>query len=574
MVNLNEVFPPALAPVRNRNIELSVSDKVIIGKIINSIDGDKSYTWKKAIGDLSPVMKTYNNPAGSTKGLGGNIKYLPLELIQIIYYISYKCNVTQTQILAELKKYGINRDKKLFNKEIHVDDYKKCVEYKQPKLHICYQGQKKGILAEAIKHLVFQDGTYDCFIDIFGGSGAATLAVPRRNNAVYVFNDLDFGLYCLFDTIADDEEYKRLIQYVKYLQNDLAGKGVFTLLDVIGTTFSQEILLYANNKKRKIQREKFLIELASVYTNNCYPLEYYKVERQYRFYGWYCYFSNILEDRHKLKLIKNNVRVYAGKEIEDKVIIALAELYIWSLTIRSSKGVSPILQMVYSFKEIYQYEDKENNAWQEFINKDYAKVIRDIHKLIRKNRKFVDKSKDYKNKTPMQEQKTITECYDYSDLIDKYSVGSNAKCKHENPLFYADYPYQGTTGYSVGGWTGVQSRDLIDRLINSGGKFIFSCRACATIEANSNTPIDTVKNINNGIYDDVLNYFRTKGTPLWVARFSTKTQTFIDALRNNDTTEVMITNFELQDFTYKSGGVIETMSYKLFMKDIDKYLVR
>ena len=230
--------------------------------------------------------------------------------------------------------------------------------------------------------------------------------------------------------------------------------------------------------------------------------------------------------------------------------------------------------MVYSFKEIYQYEDKENNAWQEFINKDYAKVIRDIHKLIRKNRKFVDKSKDYKNKTPMQEQKTITECYDYSDLIDMYSVGGNAKCKHEKPLFYADYPYQGTTGYSVGGWTGVQSRDLIDRLINSGGKFIFSCRACATIEANSNTPIDTAKNINNGIYDDVLNYFRTKGTPLWVARFSTKTQTFIDALRNNDTTEVMITNFELQDFTYKSGGVIETMSYKLFMKDIDKYLVR
>ena len=43
---------------------------------------------------------------------------------------------------------------------------------------------------------------------------------------------------------------------------------------------------------------------------------------------------------------------------------------------------------------------------------------------------------------------------------------------------------------------------------------------------------------------------------------------------NNNTTEVMITNFELQDFTYKSGGAIETMSYKLFMKDIDKYLVR
>ena len=573
MVNLNEVFPPALAPVRNRNINLSPEEIATIMRVQINMERKTEYTWKDAIYDLSHVIKTYNNPAGSTKGLGGNIKFLPLVLIQIIYYISYKYNITQQQILDELKKHGINRDKKLFNMEVHVDDYKKCVEYNQPELHICYQGQKRDILAEAIKHLVFQAGTYDCFIDIFGGSGAATLAVPRRNNAVYVFNDLDFGLYCLFDTIADDEEYKQLIQYIKDLQNDLAGKGVFKLLDVVGTTFSKEIILYAHNKKRKIQREKLLVELANIYTGNGYPSEYYEVERQYRFYGWYCYFSNILEDKQKLKLIKNNVSVYAGKEIEDRVIIALAEFYIWSFTTHSSKGVSPILQMVYSVEEIYQYK-KENKVWQEFINEDYAKVIRNIHKLIRKNRKFVDKSKDYKNKTPMQEQKTITECYDYSDLIDMYSVGGNAKCKHEKPLFYADYPYQGTTGYSVGGWTGVQSRDLIDRLVNSGGKFVFSCRACATTKTNSNTPINTVKKINNGIYDDVLNYFRTKGTPLWVARFSTEKQTFIDALRNNNTTEVMITNFELQDFTYKSGGAIETMSYKLFMKDIDKYLVR
>ena len=117
--------------------------------------------------------------------------------------------------------------------EVHVNDYKKCIEYNQPELHICYKGQKRDILAEAIKHLVFQAGTYDCFINIFGGSGAATLAVLRRNNAVYVFNDLDFGIYCLFDTIADDEEYKQLIQYVKYLQNDLDGKDRYELFDRI-----------------------------------------------------------------------------------------------------------------------------------------------------------------------------------------------------------------------------------------------------------------------------------------------------------------------------------------------------
>lgn len=574
MVNLNEVFPPALAPARNRNIELSVSDKAVITQIIYNIDSKKkNYKWTDAINDLSPILKKYNNPAGSTKGLGGKINYLPLELIQIIYYISYRCKVEQEPLLKELKKHGINKTKKLFNMEVHVDDYKKCVEYKQPDLHIKYQGQKKDILAEAIKHLVFQAGTYDCFIDIFGGSGAATLAVPRRSNAVYVFNDLDFGLYCLFDTIADDEEYKRLIQYVKYLQNDLAGIERFVLLDVVETTFREEIISYAKKKKRKIEREKKLIELACENTGNGYPPEYYELERQIRFYGWYSYFTNTMGDEDKLQLIMDNVSEKDGKTIEDKVVIALAELYIWSLTSRSSKGVSPILRMVYLMEEVYEYK-KESDDWKKFLNKDFEKVIRSIHKLIRKNYKVVDKDKDYKDKTPKQEQKTITECCDYSDLISKYSVGGSAKCKHEKPLFYADYPYQGTSGYSVGEWTGEQSRDLIDRLVNSGGKFIFSCRACATIKENNPTPIDRAKNINNGIYDDVLDYFRKKGIPLWVARFSTKDKTFTEALRNNKTTEVMITNFKLQDFTYKSKGVIETMSYKRFMKDIDKYLVR
>ena len=92
MVNLNEVFPPALAPVRNRNINLSPEEIATIMRVQINMEGKTEYTWKDAIYDLSHVMKTYNNPAGSTKGLGGNIKYLPLELIQIIYYLSYKYN--------------------------------------------------------------------------------------------------------------------------------------------------------------------------------------------------------------------------------------------------------------------------------------------------------------------------------------------------------------------------------------------------------------------------------------------------------------------------------------------------
>lgn len=210
--------------------------------------------------------------------------------------------------------------------------------------------------------------------------------------------------------------------------------------------------------------------------------------------------------------------------------------------------------------------------WKVFLNKDFSKVITKVHKLVRKKHQAVDKNKVYENKTPKLENKTITHSMDFKDVISLYSVGGMANIR--KPLFYSDYPYEGSTGYSVRNWYGTDSRALIDKLVSSGGKFIFSCRACATIEANSNTSLKQIKSINKGIYDDVLDYFKNKGIPLWVARFSTNKKSFIDALKDNDTTEVMITNYEIQHFKCKSEGVVETMSYKLFMKDIDKYLIR
>lgn len=358
MINLNDVFPPALVPARNRNIKLSPSERQVVDTILLSIDNnsedENKAVWKDYVSDLVPVLKMYNND-GSTKGMGGNVKYLPLELIQLIYFISYKFKVTQKDMLEFFKENGINRTKKLFNMEVHVDDYKKCVEYEQPDMHIKYQGQKDEILAEAIKHLVFQAGTYDSFIDIFGGSGAATLAVPHRSNAVYVYNDLDYGLYALFDTIADDIEYKTLIQYIKELQNDLAGVKVFRLLDVVGTTLSKEINIYANNKKRKYEREKYLIDMSQGRMDNEYPDDYSDVEQQYRFYGWYCYFDNLTNDTAKHSLIAQGVQTHNGNNIEDKIVLALAELYIWSFTDRSTKGVSPITRMFLTMDEIYQY---------------------------------------------------------------------------------------------------------------------------------------------------------------------------------------------------------------------------
>lgn len=583
-MNLNEVFPPAVAPARNRNNKLSTSERAVVDNILIKIENDSAYTWKDAIKDVSPIMRKYNNPIGSTKGLGGKVKYLPLEIIQFIYYVSYKYHVKQADMIKEfhLEKNGVTRDKSIFEMKVTVSDYRRCVDYQQPEMPIKYQGQKKGILAEALKHLVFQAGAYDCFIDIMGGSGAASLAVPRKDNSVYVFNDKDFGLYSLFDVLSDDKEYKTLMEFVNQLQNDISGKGVFRLLDVVGTTFAKEIEKYFSKKKRTIRREKLLYQLAKKHDTNEYPDEYGMLEQQFRFYGWYSYFNNLIEDSSKHNLIKNKVEKIDDVDIEDKVCLALAELYIWSFTYRSKKGVSSILSMQYTLEEVYQYKE-ESMVWSEFLDKDFSKLIEQIHMIVKKNTKTIDKDIDYTKKTPRLECRTITECMDFQDVLTKYSVNGDAKCRHKTPIFYSDYPYQGAAGYSVGEWSGDQSRILIDKLLQSGGKFIFSCRACCKKESGGNWNIDDIKEINRGIYNDVLNYFKEqtraknqndgRKRQLWVARFSTKKRSFVDTLKMNGETEIMITNYEIQPFTYHSHGVIEIQRYEDFMKDISLNLI-
>lgn len=227
--------------------------------------------------------------------------------------------------------------------EVHVADYRMCIEYQQPQMHINYQGQKKGILAEALKNLVFQAGTYNFFIDIFGGSAGATLAVPRRKNAVYVFNDKDFGMYCLYDTLVDDVGHQNLIKCIKWLQDDLRGKKEFPLIKDLRIDFSKEVSKYYKDKSNHTKAEENVISLPDNDLLNW----------KRRFYGWYCYFINLLSDDKKCQLIRQGKTEVNGNDIEDKSVIALAEIYLWSFQLYGTKSLSPILNMVLSTDSIY-----------------------------------------------------------------------------------------------------------------------------------------------------------------------------------------------------------------------------
>ena len=91
------------------------------------------------------------------------------------------------------------------------------VAYSQPVILFSYNGQKDKELGIAVKNLVYQAGKYTKFVDVFGGTGSASLAFPKRGYGEgkrgyvpYKYNDLDADL-CNLYTVIKSEDYKVLI---------------------------------------------------------------------------------------------------------------------------------------------------------------------------------------------------------------------------------------------------------------------------------------------------------------------------------------------------------------------------
>lgn len=536
MYSLNDVIPPAVASIRSRNAVLDARDLSIVNDVFNKID---EYSFESCVGKIASIVDSYGN--SGEKG-----RYIPLSLMQLIYYIIYKKKATQNAFFEQLKKSNVTKNHKIFeNNNIYVEDFKKCAEYVQPDLLINYKGQKKDLLGEAIKNLAFQAGKYDKFIDVFGGSMAASLAVARKNNASHIYNDKDYGLCCLAEVLIDDILYLDLIKCLNLLKADLAGSDEWILLRALKINFNYEVQRYIAGKKGGVQTDEEENILSDIETD--------ELIHQRRFYEWFCFFTNITRNDLAQRTFANGEFAVDGVTVDNKVILALAEVYLWSFTTRGTKELSPILRMYLSTNSIYSYKKNIDNTWRKFMNTDHEELISEIHSIMGNETRGIYKS--------------YVECLDCRDLILKYS-GKGM------PLFYSDYPYLSAKGYSVGNWTAADTRKLIDLLVTSGGKFIFSCRASATKDASSNKSDEEYLKQNREIYNNVLDYFRKKGIRLWVARFSTKNMSFAEKLINNGETEIMITNFEIQDFTPKNRGVVETMSYVDFMQDIDKYLVK
>jgi hypothetical protein len=200
--------------------------------------------------------------------------------------------------------------------------------------------------------------------------------------------------------------------------------------------------------------------------------------------------------------------------------------------IKSQKGISAINLINRSSNW------NKNNNWKAFIKKDWNKVITNIHERLKKNEKV----------SPGVSQLP----YRFSVMNEDFDVAIK-NVQGSKTLYYVDSPYLYTKQYSVNKKADVfdekAMRTLLETLKNSKGKFIFSCRACKSEKENAN--------LVEYLFKPFKEIFKNKLYVLTIGEGD-----FWGSVNANDIAEIMITNFEIFEFSDTSCSKVNFRVYK------------
>ena len=466
----------------------------------------RNYSGNKTGKVATTTIKT-NKETGEEEEIKGMIKpnpdRLPILIKQVIFYLAVfvidKKFGDQKKVLDDLMNlYGVSFSHNFFSRyETSPQDYIYFRNYKQPELVTNYMGQKHGDLAVAINNLVYQAGDYARFVDVFGGSGAASVAFPKHREKKYIYNEKNPDVANLFEVLTSND-YKLLIAEVEALKNALRGIQPWEPIpqSVVDDFYNREKGRKTNAEQRlyfrqydkltqddidkaysscvktlqNIEGSKLITDPPSPYfplktdkksywvkkfssgehvldydlisfCDNFYNADGYRNkvcvyaynEMNYRFYEYYAYFTGVLKST-----------AYS------KVHRALAKLYSLSFVTKGKEDISAICR----FRPDTPVKS-ETNALQMFLKKDHAKVIRGLHKRC----------------------KGIY-------VMTKDCIHAIRDTSSNKTLYYADSPYIATADYKdTDAFNEAKMHELIDALIATDGKFIFSCRAIKSKDA-------------------------------------------------------------------------------------------
>lgn len=212
---LNGMFPPLKKFDRaiKANRHLSEQETINLYQIFcDCMDEGEAYNVQEAFTGIALSYGKYFK-----KG-----KTLPFLLKQVIFCLAVHClkygKMNQNEIVDCLKANGVSISHYYFSRAWFVPaDYRLSYKSDIPAPPVEYMGQKKGELGAAIRNLVYQAKEYDTFIDLFGGSGAATAAVMHLKDKKYIYNEVNPSVFNLFYYLVKD--YKPLLEGIKVLQD-------------------------------------------------------------------------------------------------------------------------------------------------------------------------------------------------------------------------------------------------------------------------------------------------------------------------------------------------------------------
>lgn len=165
----------------------------------------------------------------------------------MLYQQEECCKVTQGALIKKMGDYGWFLSHNFFSRlGITPESYVLTKEHKKVNPPFPYLGQKKNELGSAIRHLAYQAGKYSKFVDVFGGSGAASAAIPKKDKVTYYYNEKHRTVENLFSVLADEQLHQELIVKLENIVKHIKREAFF-YEDV---DFEEEIRRYESRRKR------------------------------------------------------------------------------------------------------------------------------------------------------------------------------------------------------------------------------------------------------------------------------------------------------------------------------------
>lgn len=555
---------------------------------------------------------------------------MPFLIKQVLFYIYCEAKSNNEDLrlngfFGDLQSAGLYKTKKLLNVGgMTPDGYLDMVRYNQPKNPCLYKGQKKGELAYAIKNIAYQAGSYSYYVDVFGGSGAATTALYPQDRVKQVYNEINPAVYNLFYVLASDD-YKQVISTIEVLQNDLVRtdfnfSNIFSKLRKIlagwkmnsvcpfrNTTSEEKKILdkystgygfdfYSSEKVKGLSMFHKMLDILGDIDNEIQDFGFTKQD----IYSWKtdADFDKHWKDLEKIqralgnaknnfyrvsqlcgdiidkngKVVKSNVR-YCDYKVEVTQIKALI-FYFYFNEIREEQNGDKVIHTV---AEIYLRNLATHGN---IISSSIVAYDRGEHEDYKKRTELDNFIHNNYSKTISDFHNRIKRCYgqnliyrqDFRRIIKEYGNKSG------NILFYCDSPYISTSDYDdeklkVAPFTPKDMEELIEALAVSKKKFIFSMRAVGTT-GNSKKRKENTDNIIKYVYEKFSAYKIKNLYVLCILTINSNKdanksdlELLIENYKNGvSDCEIMITNYEIVELSEwkKSENADNTYKFKVY----------